>query len=708
MNTRFMMKAETLNNKKPIAAGYLVLILIGVILIFLLMLEIRHPYFFLQDDNRDTYLPNFVHAYRSLANGELALYNFHQFSGNPALAGGQNGELYPLVYLAVFLSNIFFGHVFATIDILVIIYLMLGGAGVFFLIDFLANDRRAAFFAGIAWPLSSFVVYGSNSWNIIAALAAYFPWMIYFSLRTFENRRLRWFALGIVARLSLFYVGHIQYFVYAVIFEFFVGISYALYVSTSGAKRKNATRFILEFLAGYMIVFLLALPLLWPMWNYTSHSAFRDDKLSIVKFIQLFYPIDQLLLSLVFPFKAISPPLWGRDLNFSSISHIGYIPIILIGTGIYLKFKHKAAPLSVNGTRFAVFVRPLLLALIWATVPFFSILLYFVPVVNRFRWPFKIAFFLDFFLVILAALTLAYLLKNFRFFARNSIPIILGLIIIQLFNYGLLYMATPYKDFGGHHADTIPLQEPFKEELSEGRIVAVGFDVWKQADYGTTPENTSPTLGFNYATLWGLDYFAGYDILISDDKRTATLDMNIRAIWSLNKAVPVVQFRDAGVSWYIIPQSKYEKYAKELAPYGIVKKYEDSYRALMFDPFAKPMVYWLDDGAPIKDVHETVNTIRVGTDDADGGRIVFNYSYSEFFIASVDGIPTEVSRFGINNFAIEVGPGKHKILIEYQDPYFIKGLKIAAATLIMLIAMVVIRAVIGDRRRTRTRIPERR
>src|SRR5659263_672398 len=57
--------------------------LVFTLLLFFVIIEIRHPYMFLQDDNRDLGLPNFVHAYRSLMNGEIALFNFHQYLGTP-------------------------------------------------------------------------------------------------------------------------------------------------------------------------------------------------------------------------------------------------------------------------------------------------------------------------------------------------------------------------------------------------------------------------------------------------------------------------------------------------------------------------------------------------------------------------------------------------------------------------------------------------
>ena len=70
-------------------------------------------------------LPNLVHTFDSLLGGELAQYNFHQFLGYPFLAAGQTGVLYPLNYLAVFLSRMLLGHSFLAVDLLVVMHLLI-------------------------------------------------------------------------------------------------------------------------------------------------------------------------------------------------------------------------------------------------------------------------------------------------------------------------------------------------------------------------------------------------------------------------------------------------------------------------------------------------------------------------------------------------------------------------------------------------------
>ena len=106
---------------------------LAVVAAFLFSLELAHPYYFLQDDNRDMTLPFYALAARTLAAGDVAQYNFFQALGTPLLATGQAGVLNPAVYLAIAGSRVLFGHVFAAIDLLVAAYFVAGAAGMLFL-----------------------------------------------------------------------------------------------------------------------------------------------------------------------------------------------------------------------------------------------------------------------------------------------------------------------------------------------------------------------------------------------------------------------------------------------------------------------------------------------------------------------------------------------------------------------------------------------
>ena len=122
------------------------LLLVFILSIFFIVLELKTPYYFLQDDNQNENLPLYIHNYESLGNGELALYNFHQSLGTPALAAGLNATLHPIGYVAVFFSKILFHHYDAAIDLMVAFLLIVGAIGFYHLLRHFGLDESSSFF----------------------------------------------------------------------------------------------------------------------------------------------------------------------------------------------------------------------------------------------------------------------------------------------------------------------------------------------------------------------------------------------------------------------------------------------------------------------------------------------------------------------------------------------------------------------------------
>src|ERR1700751_3644533 len=100
----------------------------------LCLLELRFPYYFLQDDGLEYYLPVYFHNWRSLTHGELPLYNFHTFAGVSHASMGQPGVFYLPQYLAILCSQLIWSHPFATLDLLGIMNALLAVAGGYLLL----------------------------------------------------------------------------------------------------------------------------------------------------------------------------------------------------------------------------------------------------------------------------------------------------------------------------------------------------------------------------------------------------------------------------------------------------------------------------------------------------------------------------------------------------------------------------------------------
>jgi hypothetical protein len=694
-----------------------------ILLGFFVILEINKPYYFLQDDNRDFYLPYFVNNIRSLSQGELPLINFHQLLGSPLLASGQTGALYFPAYLVVALSKIFTGHVFAAIDMLVILHLIVGASGVYYILKLIGIDGGGRTFGALAWPLAGFIMYSSNSWVVISGAASYFPWMLYFSTRLFEEYSQRCnvysqknFICLLAARLSLFYTGHIQYFIYSVIFE---GLTVLCLILVSCDSRKNLLRvwkFIQIYIISYIFTLVLSLPLLMPMWHQTEISATRNAPLDFEMYVSERITVSNWLKGLSNP-AATTPETdeWAyRRLN--NLSHIGFLSIPFFAVGSFTvaikKFRKYIIAFLFSG----------LIAFLWQSSISFNEIIYNIPILNRFRWPFKLQFFTSFFMVIIAAAGANIIIHIAKKIDRkagkaansNSIKmtdcmgylskkksksgIACIIILLQMINYVWLYVFNPQVDFG-HHLDSVPLEEPLREIIDDGKIVSVGFNIWEPNYKNITGFRyyTSKTLGFNYPTLWGLYAFAGYDPLVSRGNNETCLNMNFDAAY--NNYSGKIQW---GVRWYIVDNTAVNGYDvfKNSNAYSLEVKYRDDSRTVFMDKKTRSVVYWSDTGNNNGiDYKIKSNAIEINVNNLTDRELGVNFVYNENYILEIDGQKHTPGRGDYGQIVFNVPEGNSKILLRYTEPGFIKGCVVSWVFIAVIITVKIIKHLIKRKRR---------
>jgi len=191
-------------------------LLLGVLSVFFVLLEILHPYYWLQADNRDSYLPFFIHNWHAVAQGKFALFNFFQNLGTPHFSVGQTAVFYPPVYAAAALSLLFSGQLYWTMDIFAVLHLLAGAAGMFLLLRRLQNENAASLAGAVSWALSGFAMVTSCNSIISLPLIAFFPFMLFYCLRLNSDGKGLWPLVA--ARLLFFYAGYINYFAYACLF----------------------------------------------------------------------------------------------------------------------------------------------------------------------------------------------------------------------------------------------------------------------------------------------------------------------------------------------------------------------------------------------------------------------------------------------------------------------------------------------------------
>jgi len=693
---------------------FYVIALAGLWILFFIILENRYPYFFLQDDNRDLLLPNYVHAYRSLINGEFSMYNFHQFMGYPVMPTGLSGAQYPLTYVACFLSQLFFGHFFATVDLIMLIHVMIAGYGTYCLLRLLNLENTFAFFGALIFPLTSYMVYASNSWLVVVFAGAYLPWMFYFALKSYRKGSISSFIGGMIIRLLLVYTGYLQYFVCAALFEF---IFISILIISDYIKNKDnkiVVQGLFLYCANYICVFFLSLPFLLPAWDHMQNSANRNAPLDFSLYSAMSYPGKDLLLSLFYPFTRpnMSIPTFAvRHMPY--MSFLGYIPVlaIVIGIGITVYFivnKHKNKPKVSKKTKsyhktkgrpniaikedpkwegviyLKAFWVMAIICLLWILKDSFLIrIIYEIPIINRFRWPMKMTIYFDFFLIIISSMMLYRpwgQLKNLK--ARMN-KIVVFLALINFITLTVFYITSPHFTFA-YQNDTVPFKnDPYINMLKDGRLINVGFTSWAQG--------TSPAFGHNYATLFDVQSIAGYDPIILKINANAAYGQNSESFFPAVANLPIESFRKDGIKWYIVGKEKEDWFADTFKGFNMVKKGSEKYRALFYDSGAYPMIYRSKDkSAENITFRETTNSIVANVTNKEDGAIVLNYIHNPYFTADLDGKPVNITTVENNKMSVMITKGSHVLKVTYRNPYFAMGLLISGGFLILLIIGIVL------------------
>lgn len=648
-------------------------------LIFFLVLELKHPYYFLQDDNRDYNLPYFVHNYRSILNGEFPLFNFHHFLGSPSFATGASFAFYPFIYLAVFLSQAFWGNYFASIDIFIIFHLLIAGLGFWYLLKSFGLNDRSSFLGAITWPLSSFIVIISNAWCVVVVAASYLPWIVYFSIKFYRKFSYKNFILLISSRLLLFYFGYVQYFIYSLIFEVLTLSILILLENKSKTHKNNMIPIIKYYFLSYIITFIFSLPLFLPMWYQMTISAARSNPLEWNQFVNITYPLIKWIVDILHPFSEWSDlEHWAYRLK---LSHIGYIGLTFAFSSIAWFCKKENIASKKKYLLMSILLG--IISLMWSSSEIFNTLIYKIPILNRFRWPFKLTLFTNFYLIILAAIGLHIFFKKLKYNKKFKTNLFVVLILVNLTNFSFIYIFSPPVSFR-LHMDKVPLEEPLVDKLKGGRIVSLGFRY--------DEPYTLNSIGFAYATMWGLYHFAGYDPLISKDNNDACLGLNYHAIYTDTTTIPFDYFRTWGVKWYVVSNkdTKTIDYLNNNSEFTL--KYKDVNRTVYYDNKAKPFFFWnsiqKNDGI---EYDITTNSIVLNINNKQDDMLTINFLYNPLFKAVVDAKPVDIIKNKDNQMALSVPKGEHKVIIRFTNPYFEVGCYISIAFILLLLLIYLIR-----------------
>jgi hypothetical protein len=675
------------------------LLLCAVTTLLFLVIEVAHPYYFLQDDNRDQNLPYYVANVRAVADHEFPLFNFHQLLGTPLLACVQPAGFYAPNYLAAWASDALFGHYFATIDLVVLFHLILAALGFFRFMRFFKLSVSSSFFGALAWTFCGFVILVGNSWVQIVGFAAYQPWLGLFAFRLLRGFDPRAFAGLTVCRVLQFFLGYPQIFVYSALLEAFGVAGYLLLArvgqvpaDTPGSQsdcmprlaRQRALPFAVQYALHYALVTVMTLPVLLPAIHQIGVSVGRSTPIPWEDYSRTMYNLTDWLNGLVRPWADRGADML-YDRNLHVISHVGYLSLGFAVVAL-------AARKSTGATRLvALFALLAAVSFLLASNELLVRAMYAVPGVNRFRWPFKFVFFTSFYIIVLASFGCDLFLRKLAAgppAGSRWIPAVLaGIFCVQAAGVVWLYAILPQRTFGTH-LDRVPLVEPKRDALRSGRVVSVGFQFVDAG--GKLYGSTAPSLGYNYATLWGLFHFAGYEIMRSERNAQAALGLSGSSIIPVDEGrpldlrtdLPLDYLRLWGVRWYLLDGG-----VRVANTAGLQPVFRDTSRIVLFDPLARPFVYpTAGDPAAVRAYRFSTNAVEVRAESATSGEAVVNVLYNPYFRGYLDGVEMPVGETAESQILVRFPPGSHTIRVVYDDPWFRLGLWLAALGVLLAAA----------------------
>lgn len=645
-------------------------------LAMLAVMEWRHPYFFLQDDNRTYHLPYYVHNLKALLGGELPFFNFNQYLGTPV--SFLSAPFYPLNYIAMLLSRLFLGHYFGAMEFIAVIHLTIAAVGFYRFSRSFGLDEFSCCFGAVAWAFSPFVITLGSSWIHTLGFAAYLPWILLFSLRQIDGFTWKDTLRLLLVRLLAILLGYPQWFLYTGFFE--LTLLVALYCSSKRNGRSAGGVVLFRYAGNYLVLTAVSLPVLLQLFHESSRSFIRNKPLSWEEYIMYSYRLREWLTGVFAPFNDSGIPLFG-ELDF--VSHIGYLTLFCALIALIGIKKEKLR------SEVIIFALLGLLSFLWSMDIGITKILYNLPFFNKLRYPFKLQFFTGFFLVTLSAfgfnLFSGWLRSKFR---TGATPLLFGLIFLHTLNFAALYTLLPQRMLS-KHLDTPPFVEPLAVKLTDGRIVSAGPDVVWDGER-VVPANSVPTLGYNFAMLWGLHHFGGYEALLSQKNFIASMELVNNSIFNVetdkpldfSADVPLEYLRKWGVKWYVVNSQTLLAKTE-----GLELVHSDRFRNVLYDPAGKPFVYWADgQGGAVPGSRFRTNSVEIATQRVGEGLLMVNVLYHPFFRGYLDGKEIPVTETEAGQMSIVVPTGQHKIQLMYIDSSFRKGL-VVSGVIILAIAL---------------------
>lgn len=615
----------------------------GLLGIWFGVIEWWKPYFFLTDDNAKYFLPAYVHNTRVLTEfGRLALVNMYQFMGADHLSVGQTGVFYPPVYLVVWLSKTWLGHEYGAIDLLVIGHLIMAGVGMRKLLFTLKIREAPAIGGGLMWATLVFVVAASRSWVFVSYMVCYMTWSYLLLIMLKEKGDGKKWLGYVVVKTLLFFSGYVQFFV-------MLTLSEIMFVGLSLKRRRRLVEYVKEFLLANLLVTASVLPLLLPLWQAIEISDVRSAPMFRDFFVQQSVDLWSFLLAQVGDFG-------GKSIfeTTSAIYYVGVVPFLLVIASVVREIRRK----SLTGWWRRWRIELMALIALLASTELYG-LVYIVPGLNRFRWPFKYLVIFYFFLVISFVLRLSGWTGKKQTWGNWVMIAVISMSgwVLMTQERGLKFSEFTYK------------QVP--NELNQGfdsNYRVMGYRIEDiNLDFGG--------LTYNTATLLKVNHVGGYEPLVSANTSKLTFGLNYLNTYGGQFDQRVVEeLGDRSIRYLITERGTDGDVG--LASGDLVKLVNDSGSGVRVFEIegAQPIVSWRTDVGEVGvELHEGANSVWVDKPVNEEGVLVVRVNPERKWKIRFDGNTVKTDLGGSFPLLISVPEGISQVEIAAVNLEFERG-----------------------------------
>ncbi|MCE1248448.1 MAG: hypothetical protein LWY06_17555 [Firmicutes bacterium] len=356
---------------KGFAAGFI------FTLFCLIILEVKKPYFFTNDDNVVQFLPNILYGVKAIFSGSFPAWNPYQCTGIPLFDQGIYALTYPFIYLSYLIAR-FAGNENITIDVFAFLHILAGYVITYFLLRKTGIEDRLSSAGSVAFVLSGFILMAGRSWFYMLPLAVFLPLMVWVLYDLINGKSdFRWFIFGGLTIGLFYHAGNAQMWVYGIMFlyvvliiRFFItkyssiavfgkltaslclGAAIAApmavpqFLLTKDLVRNNGGDGILSYLAGFLFpapISRATLPNSWSVgmgdYSYGGHLFYAGTVFFLIAFMMFFFTI----FYRVNPFEFVKKNVWLVAAFIAFVFGLGRAGIlwnIFCRLPVFSKFQH--------------------------------------------------------------------------------------------------------------------------------------------------------------------------------------------------------------------------------------------------------------------------------------------------------------------------------------------------------------------------------